>query len=1214
MTDATLNSYLDRVRAADNEGLAWYDYGFDALKGAWAGSTDAAEETYQFGRWALDGLVENTASGLFNQEIEFLDDETERLFWNPPRPSTGIGRFSEDVSQFATGFLGAGKFKAIGNVGSKIFKEGSKKATSVSAAAKSATSSVVAHNPYEERLSDLLIEYPATTNFVTEFLASNEDDDLATRRLKMGLEDIGLGLVIETGLFFGAKAVKASRSGKNPEAAIQEADEAITGAGETAAKDDKAKKLKLQETRAAANAEDDARQAVIREGGDPDAAGLPKDKIIEDVLNHTELEAKKYGINRDEFIDRLTAKPLMEYASRLGIKVGEKTKAADTKAKIKEVLNEKVNSVNKTVETPKVKVDTRVTEDQIAAALKGITDPQQLTDVFQNTKTGTFKLFNRTQQGDISIAPDDFPDEVTAVIQQTINASKPLLDKMKGTQSVNDVTEAVAMRLSESSNLTPKQWLDTAYLHAGNIEEAMVTLHSIESMLLNSSERLYKLLDDNRYENSADHQAIVHAEIETFNKFLAASQKLESPMGRALRMRREKIFDSNAAADIVADLGGKKGLDRFVTAVRASGGNLGKVGKATSQLRQLTVGQKTAYGVGELFRGMILFNIKTHVTNIASGATESMIVPMERYIGSFIPYGRNPFGAEAKQIRQDTVYHLVGLSSSIKDSMSLAASSFRAEKNFLDPTNTKLDGGDVQNKISSGFVGIRSDTIMGRFLDTIGKASRGSLRALGSEDEFFKQINYRARVFAGAMREASELMSKGTLKNKKEVKQYALKKVTEAFDESGKGLDEGALQYAREVTFTEELRKGSGALTLQRATQNHPTLQLFLPFVRTPTNLIVRASQRTPLPMLPLTGFLTKSYDDTLKNGTPEEQAQMLGRVALGSTIIGGFAFAALEGRITGSGPVGVDQNRLWRAAGNQPYSILVGDKWVSYNRADPIMMPVGAMANMFDSMKHLGPDDPILTEALPALIFAMSKTLQDKAYFQGVSNFLEGLQTDDPRQLAKLTNIIENMGASFIPIAPLQVTEGFSRLSGEYPELSEAVGFIDKLQRRLPSYIDNLPPKYNWLTGEIIKNPDAFSTGFPVVPDKTTELVGSELVRLNYGFRGPPRRLEGVKLNTEQYADFNKLMGTLTNPYNGQNLMQALEQTILDPRYRRTDEAVYDGVNLTRETKAITDVLSQYRRAARDEVMRKYPDLFKEVTNRKINDRAGERLLETNR
>ena len=1224
-----VGSFAERMKAVDDNSISWFDktrdYVSDARTGMFAGVVDAAEETLQFTHWAADSLAEG-AGYVMGQDWEGLEDNPDRFLFNPARPTTNVGKGVEDISQFAAGFLGAGKVKPIANIGSKIFKEGSKKAGMVSGAAKSATSSVVAHDPYEERLSDILVQYPATTNALTEFLASNEDDTEAERRLRMGLEDIVLTGVLE-GIFWVARAVK--KGGK----AVDEADENLKKLDKEADATEAANTAEKRQVIAEGNAQATAVKEAVAAGADPE--GLPIDKVIETVLNDMEALAKQSKTRRDAVVDGLDKNTVMQVGKLIGVKVGQNTKLKTVKKRIKKVLDDaregqKVNSVNKAV--PKVDIPTKATPEQIQTILKGIKTPEDMQAVFSGTKRGTFKLFNRTEDGDISIMPDDFPDEVTAVIQQTINASKPMLDQVKGTLSVDDVNKAVAERLSETSDLTAKQWMDTAFLHASNVDEAMITLHSIESMLTESLERVHKLFSNELYESNAEWQAKAHAEVETFNNLLSGSQKLESASGRALRMRQEKIFDSKgvakaikfdskSAAEAVVDLGGEKSLAEFRTLVLASGGDLGKIGKKAATLPK---GNKYTSILGETFRGMILFNLKTHVTNLASGFAESVIVPMERYMGSYIPYGRNPFGAEAKRVRQDTVYHLMGMSSAFKDSIALAASSFRAEKNFLDPANTKLDGGDVQNKISSGFMGVRGDTTTGRFVDTIGKVTRGSLRALGAEDEFFKQINYRGRVFAGAMREAMALMDAGTLKSTKEVKEYALKKVTEAFDDAGKGTNTGALQYAREVTFTEELRQGSKALDLQRATQNHPSLQLFLPFVRTPTNLIVRAVQRTPL--LHLT---SKTMKETLANGTPEEIAQMHGRLALGTTIIGGIYFSTLEGKITGAGPAGVDQNRLWRAAGNQPYSIRVGDTWVSYNRADPLFMPIGAMANLFDMTKHLtmvnrnnivgdlmdGEDTlPELGELAISLIFAMSKTLQDKAYFQGIANLLEGLQTDDPRGLAKVTNIIENMGASFIPIAPLQVTEGFSRLSGEYPELSEAVGFIDKIQRRLPSYIDNLPPKYNWLTGEIIKNPDAFSTGFPMVPDKTTELVGSELVRLNYPFKGPPRRIQQVLLNSEQYSDFNQFMGNIRDPKTGRNLMQTLEAVMRDPQYRRNEESAYDGQIQTREIQVISKVLSAYRKAAKLKVFEKYPELSSEVRNRKANNRAGTRLMETNR
>ena len=188
--------------------------------------------------------------------------------------------------------------------------------------------------------------------------------------------------------------------------------------------------------------------------------------------------------------------------------------------------------------------------------------------------------------------------------------------------------------------------------------------------------------------------------------------------------------------------------------------------------------------------------------------------------------------------------------------------------------------------------------------------------------------------------------------------------------------------------------------------------------------------------------------------------------------------------------------------------------------------MPIGLMANAFDISKHQ--DEMEIEDWFTTSVFAMSTTIQDKAYLQGLANLFDVLQTDDPNQASRIVSIRDNFISSFIPAAPLQVVEGLQSLDDDtpYPELSEAIGLQDKMMRRIPFLVDKLPKKYNWLTGQAVVNPDPFSTGFPVVPDKTTEFVGSNLVALNYPFKGPPRRIVGVELSSEQFSDLPSSWG----------------------------------------------------------------------------------------
>lgn len=1211
-----LNALNEQINNARNQDLAWYDYGFDMAKGAWSGAVDAAEETWQFTRWAADGLIDGAGYAL-GQEWGGIDGntwdenyETERLLFEPPRPTTAAGQFVDDVTQFGVGLIGAGKFTAATKLGQKALTSGVK-GRIAKTTVDSAISSSVAHNPYEQRLSDIVQSIPALENPVTDFLQADDDDGQLERRLKMAGEDVLLGLGIEGVLAF-AKGAKRLRKGEDPEVVRADVESELAVATQAQKQKRTADAAEKRKVVKAAEKEQAAVDAVVKEGGD--ATDMPRQYTAAVMADDLEVAASRTGKSREDVLMSEKKADLMKRAQLLGIKTNTKTTKAQVIERIEQKLfpdGQKVNPVNK-VEVTAPKTDSGVkkpksvgvkpTKKQIQTLVKGIKEPEDIQKVFDQT-TG-FKLFNRTQDGDMPIV--NYVDEVTSVLQDTINAAEPMLKRIKGKQGVDDVFKKVATRLSETTNLKASDWMNKAYAYGKTTEEAVVVLHSIEALMKDSGDRMYRLFSDKRYNSNEAVQTKALAELENYNKLLAAAQMIETPFGRALRMRQEKVFDTKMLREAVNDMGGADNIERFRAAVIASGGDFGKIGKAAAEMPRI---KKGGAMLGEFFRSMILFNIKTHVTNTMSGVVETFVVPMERYIGSYIPYGRNPFGAEAKAIRDDVTYHLMGLSSGFKDSISMAAKALRLEKNFVDPAATKIDGTDVINKISSDFVGIRGDTLLGRNLDTIGKITRGSLRALGAEDEFFKQINYRARVFADAYRDAKTMFDNGQLADTNAMKEYAQKKVGEAFDDAGRGKNEGAVQYAREITFTEELRDGSMALKLQQATQQHPTLQLFLPFVRTPTNLIVRATQRTPLAYL-----ASRRYRETLQHGTPEEKAQMIGRVALGTTLLGGMAVMALEGKVTGAGPALPDQNKLWRAAGNQPYSIKINGKWVSYNRFDPIMMPVGLMANMFDVRKHLTASDA--EDWFATSVFALSTTIQDKAYLQGIANLMEALQTDDPRAIGKVSRLGENMIASFIPAAPLQVVEGIQAMNAQdgqdYPELREAIGLQDKLARRIPMMVDSLPAKYNWLTGQSIRNPDAFSTGFPIVPDKTTEFVGSELVNLKYPFQGPQKTISGIELSTEQFADYNRFMGSTR--LNGLTLMQALQQLMSRPDYRRDGSQVYDGQIQTREIQAVSQVISAYKSQARVELFKTYPDLYREYTARKINDRAGQRLLETNR
>lgn len=117
------------------------------------------------------------------------------------------------ISQMVTGLIGAGK--VMGPI--KAFQKLKQAGTAGRAAfeiAKGAAASTVVLDPHEERLSDLIEEFPALQNPVTDYLASDPSDSAAEGRFKNAIESIGLDFA----LVGAVKAIKLLRAGKQKEA------------------------------------------------------------------------------------------------------------------------------------------------------------------------------------------------------------------------------------------------------------------------------------------------------------------------------------------------------------------------------------------------------------------------------------------------------------------------------------------------------------------------------------------------------------------------------------------------------------------------------------------------------------------------------------------------------------------------------------------------------------------------------------------------------------------------------------------------------------------------------------------------------------------------------------------------------------------------------------------------------------------------------------
>ena len=315
----------------------------------------------------------------------------------------------------------------------------------------------------------------------------------------------------------------------------------------------------------------------------------------------------------------------------------------------------------------------------------------------------------------------------------------------------------------------------------------------------------------------------------------------------------------------------------------------------------------------------------THAKNIVGNAAFGAYQLPERVIASGIGKARNfVFSGGEDAIQLNEVYaQAMGMLQGMREGGHIAVTAFKKNE----PT-------DALSKIENFRNG--RDTFDVSFGDsTTAKALNGAMkfwgglvtipsRTLMAEDEFFKAVGYRMELNALVTREAnkeySNLIKNGVdeataSQQSAALQQKLLVEPTAEIEEAAKGM-------ASTVTFTRDLEEGlQGA---QRFLKDTPVLKIFFPFVKTPTNIAMEAMSRTPF----INFTSPRFWNDYSAGGIRRDMA--MARVTLGTGIIYGAGTYALDGRVTGYGPMRAQDKAALEGTGWQQFSFVFNKSDVS--------------------------------------------------------------------------------------------------------------------------------------------------------------------------------------------------------------------------------------------------------------------------------------------
>lgn len=558
----------------------------------------------------------------------------------------------------------------------------------------------------------------------------------------------------------------------------------------------------------------------------------------------------------------------------------------------------------------------------------------------------------------------------------------------------------------------------------------------------------------------------------------------------------------------------------------------------------------------------------------------------------------------------------------------------------MDQRSVSRHGAGLRNREEGGG---RIESAAAMFFDGFGVMMRAyGFRPMLATDEFYKSLGRGMQIEALATRAKGDAytiaIDAGDTKDvakEKALKAYFETKESEAvFDQSA--------EFARMLTFQDDL---PASFQNMGKYFNHPIAKIWLPFYKTPSQIVRRITERTPL------SVVMPSVRDKIINGSSSERREALARIGfstgIGATLIYGSKGGFSEDFVfTGYGPTNKNERRRW-LENNQPYSIGVkvtrtnefGEtrdewKWTSYTRYDPIS---GVLAMAADTAYVLNnsDDDVGNVQILFNMGIATSKyvtTSLPMLQFLGELIDLVGTQYEDgdtknmrivelfSKQVASAGLVVGQQVASvgLLPQGTSAVVERYvdpvvrdARSPNQYP-MPEFGGIVQSSMRGVYDALNHAKSRNFFLSGELPKKLNRWGeeivagngtlwetwSPFKVIYKPQANLINTTLEELGFGLVNLSRGMgeSKIRLNGEQYKRYIELYNnpgsSKVEPDNIPSVLEEMEEVILSFEN-------FPELTTNQKIEKIKEVDNAYKGAAKSLMLLEFPELQALITQR---------------